>query len=137
LKTFERVLFLLAFLFIDIYTTRHIYRLWLAPTTSVLDEFKGKAEIAVDSATDLRQLLAKYRPAREAVRKLERQNAGKPELEWRLADQEPFLTEATLRRAIEAREARQAHRSQSLRQRERCRVAVALWSSGSFMSSRA
>lgn len=107
MKTFERVLFLVAFLFIDIYTARHIYQLWLAPRTSVLDEFKTETEIVLDSASELRQLLAKYRPAREAVQKLERQNVGKPPDQWRFEEQEPFKTEATLRQAIEEWEAKQ------------------------------
>jgi hypothetical protein len=107
MKTFEKVLFLIAFLFIDIYTTRHIYLLWLAPRTSVLDEFKGETEKAIDTASELKQLLAKYRPARDAVVRAERQNAGKPQETWRFEEQEPFKTEITLRRAIEEWEAKQ------------------------------
>jgi len=106
-KTFERVLFLIGFLFIDVYTTRHIYHLWLAPTSSVLDEFKGEAQGAIDSATELQDLLKRYRPVRETVRKLEDQNRGKSPDTWRFEDQEPFKSEATLRRAIEEWEQKQ------------------------------
>ncbi len=107
MKTFERILFLAGFLLLDVYTTRHIYNLWLAPKSSVLDEFKGEAESAITSATDLRELLAKYRPARQAVRKIEEQNYGKPPDQWRFEGQEPFKTEATLRQAIEEWEEKQ------------------------------
>ena len=107
MKTFERVLFLLAFLFIDIYTTRHIYQLWLAPTGSVLDEFNDETQNAIDSANDITSLLAKYRPARATVKRIEHQNVGKPPEEWRFDDQEPFKTEASLRSAIEEWEAKQ------------------------------
>jgi hypothetical protein len=106
-KTFERILFLIAFLFIDVYTTRHIYQRWLAPSTSALDQFKTETEAAITSASELKELLTKYRPAREAVRQLERQNAGKPPDQWRFDDQEPFKSEASLRTAIEEWEARQ------------------------------
>ena len=107
MKTFERILFLVAFLFIDVYTTRHIYQRWLAPETSVLDEFRTPTESAISSAAELQQLLAKYRPALAAVRQLERQNAGKSSSDWRFEDQEPFKTEASLRAAIEEWEAKQ------------------------------
>jgi hypothetical protein len=106
-KTFERILFLIAFLFTDVYTTRHIYLRWLAPTTSVLDEFRSETETAITSAEELRQLLKKYRPSREAVRQLEQRNVGKPPDQWRFEDQEPFKTEASLRAAIEEWEAKQ------------------------------
>jgi len=106
-KTFERVLFLIGFLFIDIYTTRHIYHLWLAPTSSVLDEFRGPTENAIETANQLADLLKKYRPAREGVRKLEDQNRGKSPETWRFEDQEPFKSETTLRQAIEEWERKQ------------------------------
>jgi len=106
-KTFERVLFLVGFLLITVYTTRHVYQLWIAPRTSVLDEFKGEAENSIQSASQLRELLAKYRPAREVVHKLEQQNLGKSPDAWRFEDQEPFKTESTLRRAIEEWEEKQ------------------------------
>ena len=106
-KTFERVLFLAAFLFVDIYTTRHIYQLWLAPTSSVLDEFRAEVETSISSAASIRELIAKYRPARDAVRKLEEQNRGKSPEQWRFEDQEPFKTETTLRQAIEEWEQKQ------------------------------
>lgn len=107
MRTFERILFLIAFLFIDVFTTRHIYLRWLAPTTSVLDEFRTETERAITSAEELQQLLTKYRPSRQAVRQLEQQNVGKPPDQWRFEDQEPFKTEASLRAAIEEWEARQ------------------------------
>lgn len=100
-------MFLIAFLFIDVYTTRHIYLRWLAPTTSLLDEFRTETESAISSAEELRLLLEKYRPSREAVRRIELQNVGKPSHEWRFEDQEPFKTEASLRSAIEEWEAKQ------------------------------
>ena len=107
MKTFERVLFLIGFLFIDVYTTRHVYQLWLAPTRSVLDEFKGETEGAIESATELEDLLKRYRPARAALDQLEKQNRGKSSDAWRFEDQEPFKSEATLRRAIEEWEQKQ------------------------------
>lgn len=107
MKTFERVLFLIGFLFIDIYTTRHIYHLWLAPTSSVLDEFRGQTQNAIETANQLDDLLKKYRPVRDAVRKLEDQNRGKAPDAWRFEDQEPFKSEATLRQAIEEWEQKQ------------------------------
>ena len=107
MKTFQHVLFLIAFLFIDIYTTRHIYQRWLAPKASVLDEFRTETETVIDSASELQQLLARYRPAREAVRQLERQNLGRSPDEWQFENQEPFKTEATLRNAIEQWEGKQ------------------------------
>lgn len=106
-KTFERVLFLAAFLLIDIYTTRHIYQLWLAPTSSVLDEFREPIEASISSTTDLQQLVAKYRPARQAVDNLERSNRGRSPEEWQFEQQEPYKSESTLRRAIEEWEARE------------------------------
>lgn len=107
MKTFERVLFLAGFLFIDVYTTRHIYQLWLAPTSSVLDEFRPEVEASITSAKDLHDLLAKYRPVYQSVRKLEEQNRGRPSEEWRFEDQAPFKSEATLRQAIEEWEQKQ------------------------------
>ena len=107
MKTFERVLFLVAFLLITVYTTRHIYHLWLAPKTSVMDEFKEEVEGTISSATDIQELLVRYRPARQAVRAIEKQNQGKPPEEWRFEEQEPFKTEATLRQAIDEWEEKQ------------------------------
>lgn len=107
MKTFERVLFLAAFLLIDIYTTRHIYQLWLAPTSSVLDEFRPQVEASISSATNLQELVAKYRPAREAVDKLRQSNRGRSPEEWQFEQQEPYKTESTLRNAIEEWEAKE------------------------------
>lgn len=101
------MLFLIGFLFIDIYTTRHIYHLWLAPTASVLDEFRGETQGAIESATELQDLMKRYRPVREAAGKLEDQNRGKDPDTWRFEQQEPFRSEATLRRAIEEWEQKQ------------------------------
>ncbi|MFA6958121.1 MAG: hypothetical protein WC538_19815 [Thermoanaerobaculia bacterium] len=106
MKTFERVLFLVAFLFIDIYVTGHIYHLWLEPKSSVMDEFKDEAEGAISSATDIQQLLSRYRPIHEAVKAAEKQNAGKPPEEWRFEEEEPFKSEATLRQGIQEWEER-------------------------------
>jgi hypothetical protein len=106
-RTFERVLFLIGFLLIDVYTTRHIYHLWLEPRSSVLDEFKGDVQSAIGSASQVQDLLKRYRPAHEAVRKLQEQNRGKSPDAWRFEDQEPFKSEAALRQAIEEWEQKQ------------------------------
>jgi hypothetical protein len=106
-KTFERVLFLAGFLFLDVFTTRHIYHLWLAPRSSVLDQFTNETEGAIASATSIDALIARYRPVHAAVQKLEQQNQGKPPDQWRFDDQEPFKTEHTLRQAIEDWEEKQ------------------------------
>jgi hypothetical protein len=101
MKTFERVLFLAGFLLLDVFTTRHIYHLWLVPRSSVLDQFTNETEGAIASATSIDALVARYRPIHAAVQKLEQQNRGKAPEQWRFEDQEPFKTETALRQAIQ------------------------------------
>jgi hypothetical protein len=72
-----------------------------------MDEFKEEVEGAISSATDVDDLLARYRPAFQAVQAVEKKNQGKPPEEWRFTEEEPFKSEATLRQAIEEWEEKQ------------------------------
>lgn len=100
LKTFEKVLAILALLIITTQTVRHGYTLWLEPRGSVLDKFDQPTVTQISKAQSVDELLKQYEPVRKAVdaEKLKRQPEDTPRLEY--SDQEPYKSERQLREAI-------------------------------------
>jgi hypothetical protein len=121
MKTFERVLFLLAFLCLSVCTARHIYRLWIEPRASVLDEFRGPLVKEIIKAKSLNELVVKYRVVKKQVDEedkkieaLEKKELETPQAEGqdgedgsrrkrfvqRNSEREPYKSEDELRDAI-------------------------------------
>ncbi|NOX53934.1 MAG: hypothetical protein GXP27_05740 [Planctomycetes bacterium] len=107
MKTFQRVLFLLAFVPLSAYTARHVYRRWIEPRDSVLDEFREPIDEEIETASDLESLVARYRKVKHEVDKIAAKHKGEDEDEWKDTSEEPFKSEWKLRNAIENWEARE------------------------------
>ena len=100
MKTFLRIVFVIAFLSISIHTVRLIYMVWLAPTGSVLDQYDETVESRIKAATSLDELAAMYDDAHRAVQEYEADEAN-PVLEYQdLRDKEPYQSRRLLREAI-------------------------------------
>jgi Flp pilus assembly protein TadB len=99
MKTFLRIVFVIAFLSISIHTVRLIYMVWLAPTGSVLDQYDETVESRIKAATSLDELVAMYDDAHRAVQEYEADEAN-PVLEnpW---NKEPYQSRRLLREAID------------------------------------
>lgn len=124
MRTFERVLFLLGFLFLSVCTARHIYRLWIEPRASVLDEFKEPLAMEINKAKSLRELIDKYRVAKKQV------DEEKKKMEDQL-DKDIEKAKAEGKDAGEQNEIRQNARSiresESFKREDELRDAITEW----------
>lgn len=69
MSAFTKVLGLLAVLILQAQISRHVYVRWLAPRTSVLDQFQGAAEKNIRESETLDELVAHYEKALAKAKK--------------------------------------------------------------------
>jgi hypothetical protein len=106
MKTFLRVLAILASVFLLVQTVRHAYVRWLEPRTSVLDKYDQPLKDTIATAASLDELVRRYDPVRkEADRVKAERRAADPKAEFDY-DQEPFKSESALCEAISSWEER-------------------------------
>lgn len=106
MKTFSRILFIVAFTFLSVNLFRLVYQNHLEPHASVLDEYDEVVEAEIKSASSLDELADHYRLARERVAEYEAETAN-PVVEYRDRDRtEPYKSEIKYRAAIQEWEKR-------------------------------
>jgi len=108
-KTLQKTLAILACLFLQVQTVRHVYVLWFEPRGSVLDRFNQPLRDEIAAATSLEELLRRYEPSRKEVDrvKAERRSIDPKASFENDQDSEPFKSERSLREAISSWEERQ------------------------------
>jgi len=98
--TLQRVLFVLAFVFLSIHSVRLSYHLWFEVGTSVLDAYDEAVEVDIRKATSLEQLVQRYESAHKKVEDYEADETN-PRLEpYERNQTEPYQSEHLLREAI-------------------------------------
>ncbi len=106
MRVLERVLFIVAFVFLSVNILRAVYQLWLEPTASVLDPYDESVDLDIREASSLGELLRRYDEAYGLVQVYENDEANPP-VEYGDRDEtEPYESEIKLRAAVEEWEAR-------------------------------
>ncbi len=113
MKAAATVLFVIAMLVSSTQTFRHVYVKWIAPSTSVLDEFKDKGELEIESAKTLDELVELYRESKQRIKEYAADETN-PKITYRYDDRgrgyderqikEPYKSEYRIRREINNRE---------------------------------
>ena len=101
MKTFQRILGMLAVLIVSAQTVRHVYVRWVEPRQSVLDRFDPtKKDIAASKS--LEELVTLYEVAWKKVQEENKVNPPKTEAsyDYSRAEREPYKSEAQLKQAI-------------------------------------
>lgn len=100
MRTFLRVLFLIAFVSLSVNVVRLVYERWLEPTESVLDKFDSPSQTLTRQASNLAELESRYAVAHsEAAALREELKSSNQDLgDW--AEHEPLKLESELRAAV-------------------------------------
>lgn len=108
MKTTQRILFVIAFVFLCVHSVRLTYQKWFEPRSSVLDVYDEPVEVDIREAGSLQELLERYDAAHSKVEEYEANDAN-PELDYNeRRETEPYKSELKLRAAIEDWEAKTA-----------------------------
>lgn len=86
MRTFERVLLIFALLLLNVFTARHVYRRWIEPRGSVLDEFQKPVEKTIKKAKSLESLVGEYREAKKAADSLRKEHEDDNGDAWKASD---------------------------------------------------
>lgn len=101
MRALQITLFVLGLSILTAQSFRDVYMKWLEPRTSVLDQFKEKAESDVARAHNLQELVALYKDAHSKVKQYEQSHPEDTRPDYERSQTEPYKTEATIRGAIE------------------------------------
>ena len=100
MKITQRVLFIIAFVFLCVHSVRLTYQKWFEPRSSALDPYDEPVEVDIRDATSLQDLVERYDAAHRAVKEYEADDAN-PQVKYRERDEtEPYKSEQKLRAAI-------------------------------------
>ena len=102
MKALQRVLFIIAFVFLSIHALRLTYQLWFEERTSALDAYAEAVETDIRGAASLEELVQDFDAAHKRVEEYEAdENNPSPDYGERMRT-EPFKSERKLRSAIES-----------------------------------
>lgn len=106
MKTAQRILFVIAFVFLCVNSVRMTYQKWFEARSSALDTYDEIVEVDIREATSLQDLLERYDAAHKRVKEYEADDAN-PQVEYReRSETEPYKSEQKLRTAIDGWEAK-------------------------------
>ena len=100
MKALQRVLFIIAFVFLSIHSLRLTYQLWFEERTSALDAYDEPVEIDIRGAASLEDLVKDFNAAHKRVEEYEADESNpslKPSERWQT---EPYKSKQKLRSAI-------------------------------------
>ena len=79
MKTFERVLFIIALLILTSQIIHIAYKLWIKSSTSVLDKYDDNLKSEIEKANSLEELVKKYEIAHTEVMDYKKNNPDEEE----------------------------------------------------------
>ncbi|MBU1043940.1 MAG: hypothetical protein KJ915_06030 [Candidatus Omnitrophica bacterium] len=99
MRNFQKVLFIIALLFLSTQTFRHVYTKWFEPKESILVKYNEDVEKDIAKSKDIKELLALYDNAYKKVKEYEKNTENIDH--DKMYHEEPYKTERTLKQAIE------------------------------------